>query len=373
MQTLLRRSILIVVIWTAVCPTSPIFAQDLNPSMRVAAKELDTLLHYMVSDKVFTDPKNEQVILNSLRGLTGNFHTVGSLPSKFHEQPGFDSSLRLLIDNLSFIEEKFKAGKKMAALWQLQNVPNYCITCHISYNAGRTFKQSKASLNGLSSREKGVFLFATRNFSDARSAFWEAVNENNNSIERNDALRKWLVISTRIDDDFSDSILKLTVLLKREDIVQHDKQIVERWISDLKDWQKDPNRNLTSLELASTLISDAGKSLVEGGTDTIAVKVLRATRMLHELIETGKIAATERAGALLLLGRGYTLIPLYLHEGLGKMYLEQAIIESPESPQAHQAYQLYEHQTLLEFSGSGGVYLPDDEKKRLADLKSKLK
>lgn len=353
--------------------SSPAMAQDLNPSMRVAAKELDTLLHYMVSESVFTDPKNEKSIAASLDGLIANFHTVDALPTKYHQQAGFNTSLKLLIDNLSFIQDRFKAGKKSAALWQLQTIPNYCITCHITYNVGRTFKSSDTDLRGLTSRERGVFLFATRNFADARKAFWSAVEENKNSIERNDALRKWLVISTRVDTDLSASIKQLRELLTQEDIVRHDRQIIERWITDLDEWQKDPSRDNISIELATKLISDANSGLVDGGTDTIAVKVLRATKILHQLLESGKVDPQERAKAMLLLGRGYVMIPLYLQEGLGKMYLEQVVLESPSSPEANQAYQLYEQQTLQEYSGSGGIYLPDDEKKRLADLKSKLK
>ena len=349
-------------------------AQDLlKPSMRAAAKELDALLPLMGSDKVFSDPKNEKVISTSLNGLVKNFNTLDSVQTGYHRQSGFDASLQLLISTLVRINEQFNSGKKSAALWQLRTVPNYCITCHISFNTKLSFDDKNLNLSGLTSREKGTLLFAVRNFSAARTAFWEAVNENNDSVERNDALRKWLVLSTRTDTDFSDSIQKLKELVNSKDLAQNDKQIIEDWISDLESWQTDPRRDQSSVDLAASLITEASAEQIEDGVDTTAVKVLRATRMLNQLLESGKVETKDRARALLLLGRGYILIPLYLFDGLGKMYLEQVIIEAPSSKEANRAYQLYEQQTLLEYSGSGGTFLPDDEKKRLSDLKARLK
>jgi hypothetical protein len=49
-------------------------------------------------------------------------------------------------------------------------------------------------------------------------------------------------------------------------------------------------------------------------------------------------------------------------------YLETAIRQAPGSDWAKRAYVFLEEQTLANYSGSGGVHVPPDVRKRLEDL-----
>jgi len=71
-----------------------------------------------------------------------------------------------------------------------------------------------------------------------------------------------------------------------------------------------------------------------------------------------------------MLGQAYDVLPdLGAWNILPDIYYEACIRERPRSALARQCFKNYERNIVIGFSGSGGTYIPNSERKKLRALK----
>lgn len=137
-------------------------------------------------------------------------------------------------------------------------------------------------------------------------------------------------------------------------------------------WAKEARGKKPSLRRAENLLRQSlgMNDLLDAKEST--VELLRATAMLHTLLEQdGDTQNPERGRTLYLLGLSYSRLPLYFVNELPDFFLELCIRENPATKVAKDCYRLYANNTYLDFTGSGGSSVPEDVQQKIERLYKK--
>lgn len=328
-------------------------------SMGVVYDSFKGLQKYLYNRDRFLDPANEEEIGKLINGLRSGIHRVELTENKYRDDPGFESTLKVLNEMLNDARNRFFEGKKGYALWRLKTSANYCVSCHTRHEINVEFydPDTPAALN---SYERGEFFLASRQFEKAKQAFLHAVLEPELNHLKMDALRKWLVVHVRVHPDPQAAIAQLNKLRPRAQFTRYEEEEIIGWLESLRRWQNEGQLRVPPLAKAENLIRQGlgmNDPLVrKKGT----VELLRATSMLHELLEARGEKNKRRGHALYLLGLAYSELPFFFVNELPELFLEQCIREYPGTDDAKRAFNLYREVVTLGFTGSGGTRIPDD-------------
>ena len=91
--------------------------------------------------------------------------------------------------------------------------------------------------------------------------------------------------------------------------------------------------------------------------------------MLHSALEK-PLSQKERGRASCLLAEAYSHMPISMFDGVRELYLETCIREFPETQEARTAFAIYKDNLESISSGSGGVNIEGEQKKRMIELKN---
>jgi len=343
---------------------------DVKTNMTTVFRAFKDLQPYLWSRERFEAPESEKTIAGLLDTLSSGLHRVESTPSRYAKEPGFAGTLSLLNDLLADSRNRFNEGNKGYALWRLRNSVDYCVTCHTRYEVKVDFLGALPDTASMNTYQRAEFLLATRQFDAAGEAFLAAVKSPPNGHLRIDALRRWLLIYTRVHPEPRRALSELTKLRQEVQFSKPEDEEIQGWLESLRRWNNESRRvDVTPIRRAEHLIQQALalKDPMVGRNGT--VELFRATALLHQVLEDGRPeAATQRSRALRLLGVAYSEVPFVFVSDLPELFLEECIREFPATDDARKAFQLYQHLVTLEYTGSGGTGLPADVEATLREL-----
>lgn len=343
---------------------------DVKTNMATVFRAFKDLQPYLWSRERFEAPENEKVIAGLLETLSSGFHRIESTPSRYAQEPGFYGTLNLLNDLLADSRNRFSEGNKGYALWRLRNSVDHCVTCHTRYEVKVDFLGTLPESASMNVYQRAEFLLATRQFEAAGEAFLAAVKSPPDGYLRIDALRRWLLIYTRVHPEPRRALSELTALRKDVRFSKPEDEEIQAWLDSLRRWNNESRRvEVTPIRRAEHLIQQALalKDPMVGRNGT--VELFRATGLLHTILEDGRPEATaQRSRALRLLGVAYSEVPFVFVSDLPELFLEECIREFPASEDARKAFQLYQHLVTLEYTGSGGTGLPAEVEATLREL-----
>lgn len=328
------------------------------------------LQKYLISSEKFESPANDAQIRTLLDTLGSGFHKVSMATSPYKDEPGFAGTLTLLNDLLADSRSRFEEGNKGYVLWRLRNSVDYCVTCHTRHEVKIDFLSPPLDFESLTIYQRAEFLLATRQFEAAGAAFLAAARHPPEGRLRIEALRRWLLIYTRVHPEPRKALEDLTRFEREVPLTKPEADEVNGWIDSLRRWNSESKRiEITPIRRAEHLIQQALalKDPMSGRNGT--VELFRATGLLHQILEDGRPEVLEqRARALRLLGVAYSEVPFVFVSDLPALFLEECIREYPDTDDARKAFQLYQHLVTLDYTGSGGVRLPSDIEVNLREL-----
>jgi hypothetical protein len=333
--------------------------------MKKVYKNFLILQSYLHEPNKFKSEANAKAISSLLSALNNTFHSSADFPVKMAKKPGFAARLTLLREMLADSEKRFAEGKKDWVLWRLTAMSNHCISCHAAHNVSITFDSN--TFSGLPSDHyrRGDFLLATRQYEKSAKEFMKAALKKNNSIERSafDALRKWLFINVRINQNPRETLHTLRKIRPELTLTRHQAGELSEWFESLSRWEKESTHGTERSSLA-----EAERLLRQGlnGSDPVAteigqVEVLRSLAILHSLLEQDDTSAADRRKALYYLGLSYSKIPMFFMYELPELYLEECIRSYPKTEEAQLSYKLFRQLQLQSFTGSSGAHIPKEE------------
>lgn len=344
---------------------------QVKSDMATVYRSFKGLQRYLYSRDAFVDMQNEAEITTLIDGLRQGIHKAGASASdsKFQLEPGFQSTLKVLNEMLDDSRHRFLEGKKGYALWRLKTAANYCVACHTRYEVKVDFHDPEMKLELLNDYERGEFLLASRQFEKAKEAFLAASKNPDLIYLKMDALRKWLIVFTRVHPDPQAAISKLNHLRPKVSFTHYEEEEIIGWLESLRRWQNEGPLRVSVLAKAENLIRQAlgmnDPLLGKKGT----VELLRASTLLHQLLESkDKETSEQRGHVLYLLGLVYNELPFFFVNELPELFLEQCIREYPKTKDAQKAFALFRDIVTLGYTGSGGTKLPDDVQLNLKEL-----
>ena len=337
--------------------------------MNAAYQSFKTLYPYLFSASEFQDPAHRDEIARALDTFSTRFNHLNT--KGLSNEPGFRTSLELVLELIEDAHQNFKSGNLEFARWRLRSLGNYCLTCHTRAKVDLDYFDSDPGLSQLSKVELGEFYLASHQFEKAREVFLESARESRNPADRMQALRNWLIIVSRIEQNPQRALKELNQLRHSISFGNSESQELAAWTDSLRRWINETTlKQLGPLPLADRLTTIGAKLAETNYPGGGAVELLRATGILHAVLVAPTATTDDHAQALLLLGSAYAKLPQFFVDDLPQSFLEQAIREKPHSALAQEAFDIYRDVVELGFTGSGGTNLPPDVQAKLDELRS---
>lgn len=370
MNNLLKRLLLSPLVVTSLAVAYPAAAEEVKEGMHSLLGPFRGIQPYLADEERFSEEDNHDKVASLIDALRKNFHSIDSVPSRYHQYPGFDTNLTLVIDLLNDASRRFSEGKTSYAWWRLRMLPPSCFGCHATYNVKSSYSNQYAVDQSLNPLEKGRFYLATRQFSEAKQAYLEVLKDPAYAFNYDEVLRSLLVITTRNQQTPAEGAELFSKILATSKLPEEDASEVRFWIEELKEWSKEPAKP------GKDPLAHGEKLIISGASTGINfyqndVDLLRGTAMVQKQLDEGVVPPAKRAHALYLLGFAYLQLPLFFAETWGEMFLEQCIAEFPGSKDAKQAFSIYKDHILDDYTGTAGTDIPDDVKLHLEELRKK--
>ncbi|MCP4914702.1 MAG: hypothetical protein GY909_16415 [Oligoflexia bacterium] len=353
------------------------------------------LIPYINNEMKFRDSSNEALIRKNLHKLNDAFSNAKHLKS--FASPGFKPSYDVIVEHLEHTVETFDSGNKVFARSRLKATAQICMSCHVQLKSGASTnikrqlsKVGRSSFN--SDYDYADFLYLTRNYGKAE-VFYR--NEIRNRILKNRKLRKiqkganthyldytidkslrrLVTLHTRINYNPSKAMTVVKEYKNNKDISLKMREELEEWEEDLKTWIKNPYKGKFSSkkELNNFLDKYLRKidvdSVADGSED---ITFLVASGAIYRYLN--KYPKSELAPELLywvsIVDKQLSFNYLY---SLSSLYLKQCISNYPKSKFARKCLAKYKSDIEFGYTGSGGTFIPKDEKDEITRLESLLK
>ncbi len=290
--------------------------------------------------------------------------------------PDQDPSLKLIgkrfEDNLKLSLESFETGHTEFARTTFKSALAQCFQCHTRTNVGPALAQPQFinSLQKVAIVEKVQFLIASRYFDDAMKEITVAVKDGSqlSIVEWQKLVQMGLIINVRYQNDAKNTQQFLKLLSQNKNLPLFIKRPLPFWQKSVEDWNRKikPSVNLATAE---QMVKQADlfqkDSRGEGGT----VEYLRAASLLHQFLTKDQTPAIK-AEALLQLGFIYENIGEIGAWSMNEDYYELCIRTSPHTEISKKCFEKFQASTVSGFSGTGGVNIPEDVKRRITELKT---
>lgn len=276
------------------------------------------------------------------------------------------------------MNKAWQAGQQREAQFIFRNLSTNCISCHTREQATSDSSQpklfTKVNQKGLSTIELAELKTAVREFSEALELYEQALSPKEFSmlspVLMEGFIVDYMIVALKVKSDAARVIKTLEVLGFDPSVPFSLRMNIGKWIPFLKEYRPEEIKTIADIE---NLISK-GKNLSSFPLDAAGVvgNILGA-KHLQFLLSHTKLSPSDEAEAYYLLGISELSINRPLQVSKANFFLEKAIRTAPETPFAQNAYSSLESNIYYQNSGSLGVYVPNSDLKKLAELKKLIK
>ncbi|NDD04385.1 MAG: hypothetical protein EB078_05730, partial [Proteobacteria bacterium] len=150
-------------------------------------------------------------------------------------------------------------------------------------------------------------------------------------------------------------------------------RMADQWKKDAQHWLEDGDakKKMSPEELiqkAQKLIERASSLQTFPADENGDISYLRASNYLHAALDDNP-GSKLRVEALYLLGVAYSALQDPTVWDLDRLYFESCIREAPQTDLAKKCYRRYSDKIYMGYTGSAGTFIPEDEVKRLEELR----
>ncbi len=331
------------------------------------------------SDRRFNAPGNRIRIEKNTKKLLDRAHDL----SKAGISPDPDPTIQILTDLFQDETKRaywaLKSGNRTYAKVILNHISGYCIACHTRNSSGPSF--SALPLEPVAADlypiEKGRFYAATRQYDRALDLFQKIVDDPTAPVKRplewEQAVRYGLAISVRVKKDPDQARALVERVIGSMKAPFFIKQDALKWKESIVKWKEElSQRALTEEGLhveAMQLIAQAREIQKYPMDHSADILYLRATAVVHELLQKAPHGRYAQE-ALLMAGMCYDVLRPLILEDIYDIYYEACIKQAPHTPTAEVCYRRYEQSTYEGYTGSSGVFLPEELRQKLEKLEN---
>jgi hypothetical protein len=348
--------------------------EDPKPEMHALAAEVLNLEKYMATDAEFSLLGNEGPIRASLGKLNG--HLANLTSKSFQGDPVLTVNIWLLRQHMTDATRAFEEKNKPFARSMVQSSLQMCIACHTRKKAV-DFPLADIDTKDMAPLDVGDFYFATRQFQKGKLVFEGLVAGFPKNKEGQWNVRKALlalaVYYARVTEDPSAGEIYFKAVSASEALPAYVREESAAWAKEFGKWGKEKAPAGTTekalMNQAKALIRKDDFSLISELGHSFHVRRLRASSLLHRVLEAPGGPSPRKAEALLYLGQIYPRLSSNMFFRFGDLYLKACIQEYPKTSTAHACYTALELSVIEGYTGSGGTDIPSEEESELMRLK----
>jgi hypothetical protein len=350
--------------------------EAVRPTMQQLLLHMQSLRPFMVSEEKFQDQANEEKIKEHLDQLVTIIKGVKH--DSIMKAPGLVISKKVLEEHLSETDRIFTVGNKSYARWALNSTFGICVSCHTQAPAASKNWDLVGFSDFGNDFDHAEFLFAARDFDRALALFDKVIDEYpDNKIkvsELEDAVERKVAIFARVKRDFKAGTVSMERSQKNKKLPQSLKKNLIAWeglfrqeskmsIPDPKTAKDDDIRKFVAKEMKRGLWD----SLIDASNPRLVTN-LTVSGILYEYLNLNPSTQIkpEIYYWLALCDRA---LQNNFFFSLADLYLKECITQFPKSQIAESCYKEFEINTVLSYSGSGGINVPDEVKSELRGLR----
>lgn len=334
------------------------FASDQIPDvdMHAVVKEVVALQRYMFSEAEFLSAKNENAIKNSFPLLEKH---LGRLKSEvFQDQPNLKANVSMLSDQISEAAQAFGKGHKSFARYTLVSSLQMCIACH-TRTTNADFVLADSEMAGANRLEKADYYFATRQFVKGREIYEQILSDPSKKDPAGSIALASLALAVyyaKVKENPKEGGAYFLGLSKNKKFSETQRNRFLAWAEEFQRWAPQKGE--------AVIISDAeamgqARDLLKKKTEGAAAEIesLRASSLLHKILEGPGETSPLKAEALLALGKIYEKLDYPLYYRFGDMYLKACISDYKKTKPAQECYKAF-HSAVKKRVGKGGANAP---------------
>jgi hypothetical protein len=178
----------------------------------------------------------------------------------------------------------------------------------------------------------------------------------------------YMRIAIRVNHDFGRVIKTLETFRQRPDVPRYLDQQLTGWIDSLKALQNEMGQGDELVRGRDLILQGQRQNRFLADRQGL-VYFIAASSLLHRYVNTGTKSKPQLAEAYYYLGVAESYVPRTSWISETEFLLETAIRLAPTSPYGKKAFAFLEEYLIVGYSGSSGLHLPSDVKRRLDDLR----
>ena len=229
--------------------------------------------------------------------------------------------------------------------------------------------------------DQAEFLFATRAFDQAFALYNQVIDGYPaNKLKLEDvetSLDRQLAYFSRIKRNPSEAIAQIKIHQKNKELPGFLKANLKTWIAQFENWEKqitlDP-KTATDKEIvafAKKNIEPKWTSSAMQASNPELVPYLRVSGILYEYLQLHPKSPIVPDILYWLAICDRTINDSFFYS-LADMYLKECVIKFPTAPVAQSCFKEYEMETIANYTGSAGTFLPAEVRTELNQMKSLL-
>ncbi|MGZ3696324.1 MAG: hypothetical protein ACXWQO_20345 [Bdellovibrionota bacterium] len=341
--------------------------------MHAMTKEILALQKFLFSDSTFTAPENEAAIKSSLAVV--NRHLSYLNKGTFASDPALKTNLRLITQLEEDAQKAFLAGEKHYARYMLLSSTQMCIACHTRTQT-RDFTLPEAELTNATALERGDFFFATRQFDKGMNEYTKILAAYPANKLSEVTLRQLLISAavyySRVKADPGRGQEFFAKLSKNNSLPADVRNDLKAWANDFALWKKEKKETglaKSEEELwkkANSILEKGGQKILSSHEQKFNIARLRASSLLHQILEMPGDQSALKAETLYALGRIYDAMDYQLLFRFGEMYLKACISEYAKTPAAQKCFGALETAVKARVSGDSQDEIDLAKLKKLA-------
>jgi tetratricopeptide (TPR) repeat protein len=314
------------------------------------------------------------MIMDALGVLAENASALDTHGEELNES--FDYLRRSLARDANEAILRYRQEQYEGAGFVLDQLIENCVTCHSKlpgdseFDLGQRFVE-RSRFEELPVERRTRLLVATRQF-DAALELYESHFESNKTSPQEIAisgmLDDYLKVALRVRDERQRARRTLESFAKREDITSYLRSQATEWVRAIDETDA-ADAGGVDLATARRLVHEARQKNVFPADRHGLAHFVIASGILQRYIESRPKDDADVTEALYLLGvcESHTTRSIWVSET--EFYLESAVRKSPASPYARLALEFLDSYVTSEYTGSGGVMVPEEVRARLKELR----